>query len=142
MARQRPRYLIDTNIWSALIRRSNPVVVERFLSLKPEQLVLSPIVLGELEVGYYKGDRTPKRRQVLEHITANTPLLALNGAVSATYARIRAELEQAGTPIGPNDTWIAAEAVYHQLVLVTDNTREFARVPGLLLENWTIRHAD
>ena len=51
MARQRPRYLIDTNIWSALIRRSNPVVVERFLSLKPEQLVLSPIVLGELEVG-------------------------------------------------------------------------------------------
>ena len=142
MARQRPRYLIDTNIWSALIRRSNPVVVERFLSLKPEQLVLSPIVLGELEVGYYKGDRTPKRRQVLEHITANTQLLALDGGVSATYARIRAELEQAGTPIGPNDTWIAAEAVYHQLVLVTDNTREFARVSGLLLENWTKSHVD
>lgn len=142
MACQRPRYLIDTNIWSALIRRSNPVLVERFLSLKPEQLILSPIVLGELEVGYYKGDRTPKRRQVLEHITANTQLLALDGGVSAAYARIRAELEQAGTAIGPNDTWIAAEALYHQLVLVTDNTREFARVPGLLLENWTKIHAD
>ena len=74
MARGRTRYLIDTNIWSALIRRS--------------------------------------------------------------------ELEQAGTPIGPNDTWIAAEAVYHQLVLVTDNTREFARVSGLLLENWIKSHVD
>lgn len=136
MARQRTRYLIDTNIWSALIRRSNVALVAHFRTLAPEQLVLSPIVLGELEVGYYKGDRTPKRRQVLEHITANTQLLALDGGVSVTYARIRAELEQAGTPIGPNDTWIAAEAVYHQLVLVTDNTREFARVSGLLLENW------
>ncbi len=136
MARQRTRYLIDTNIWSALIRRSNVALVAHFRTLAPEQLVLSPIVLGELEVGYYKGDRTPKRRQVLEHITANTQLLALDGGVSVTYARIRAELEQAGTPIGPNDTWIAAEAIYHQLVLVTDNTREFARVSGLLLENW------
>ena len=140
MASQRPRYLIDTNIWSALIRRSDAALVQRFLSLQPEQLVLSPIVLGELEVGYYKGDRTPKRRQVLEHITANTELQALDGAVSATYAQIRAELEQAGTPIGPNDTWIAAQALCHQLVLVTDNTREFARVPHLLLENWIQRH--
>ena len=136
MARQRTRYLIDTNIWSALIRRSNVALVGHFRTLAPEQLVLSPIVLGELDLGYYKGDRTPKRRQVLEHITANTQLLALDGGVSVTYARIRAELEQAGTPIGRNDTWIAAEAVYHQLVLVTDNTREFARVSGLLLENW------
>lgn len=136
MARQRTRYLIDTNIWSALIRRSNLALVARFRALEPEQLVLSPIVLGELEVGYYKGDRTPKRRQVLEHITANTQLLALDGGVSVTYAQIRAELEQAGTPIGPNDTWIAAEAVYHQLVLVTDNTRDFLRVPRLQLENW------
>lgn len=138
MARQRTRYLIDTNIWSALIRRSNLALVAHFRALEPEQLVLSPIVLGELEVGYYKGDRTPKRRQVLEHITANTQLLTLDGGVSVTYAEIRAELEQAGTPIGPNDTWIAAEAVYHQLVLVTDNTREFARVSGLRLENWMV----
>jgi tRNA(fMet)-specific endonuclease VapC len=142
MARGHTRYLIDTNIWSALIRRSDQNLVDRFLCLEPDQLVLSPIVLGELEVGYYKGDRTPKRRQVLEHITANTELLALDGRVSTTYAEIRAKLEQAGTPIGPNDTWIAAEAVYHQLVLVTDNTREFARVSGLLLENWTKSHVD
>ena len=115
MARQRPRYLIDTNIWSALVRRSSPEVVQRFLALTPEQLVLSPIVLGEL---------------------------ALDGGTSVAYAQIRSALEAAGTPIGPNDTWIAAQALHHQLVLVTDNTREFARVPGLLLENWITSHAD
>ncbi len=130
------RYLIDTNIWSALIRRASPALVERFARLQFSQIFLSPIVLGELQVGYYKGDRTPKRWQVIEHITANAQLLPLDGGVSAAYAQLRAELEQAGTPIGPNDTWIAAEALHHKLVLVTDNTREFVRVKGLKLENW------
>ncbi len=131
-----PRYLIDTNIWSALIRRASPALLERFGNLQFSQVFLSPIVLGELQVGYYKGDRTPKRWQVIEHISANAQLLPLDGGVSAAYAQLRAELEQAGTPIGPNDTWIAAEALHHKLVLVTDNTREFARVKGLKLENW------
>ena len=130
------RYLIDTNLWSALIRRASPALVERVSRLQFSQVFLSPIVLGELQVGYYKGDRTPKRWQVIEHITANAQLLALDGGVSAAYAQLRAELEQAGTPIGPNDTWIAAEALHHKLVLVTDNTREFERVKGLKLENW------
>lgn len=136
MPSQPARYLIDTNIWSALIRRSSPALLERFARLQFSQIFLSPIVLGELQVGYYKGDRTPKRWQVIEHITANAQLLTLDGGVSAAYAQLRAELEQAGTPIGPNDTWIAAEALHHQLVLVTDNTREFVRVKGLKLENW------
>lgn len=132
------RYLIDTNIWSALIRRSRPALVERFGSLQFSQVFLSPIVLGELQVGYYKGDRTPKRRQVIEHITSNAQLLPLDGGVSVAYGQLRAELEQAGTPIGPNDTWIAAEALHHKLILVTDNTREFERVKGLKLENWIV----
>ncbi|CAM3427134.1 type II toxin-antitoxin system VapC family toxin [Polaromonas hydrogenivorans] len=136
------RYLIDTNIWSALIRRSNPALVERFSSLEFSQVFLSPIVLGELQVGYYKGDQTPKRRLVIEHITANAQLLPLDGGVSVAYGQLRAKLEQAGTPIGPNDTWIAAEALHHKLVLVTDNTREFARVPKLKIENWISHHAD
>lgn len=130
------RYLIDTNIWSALIRRASPALVERFGSLEFSQVFLSPIVLGELQVGYYKGDLTPKRRQVIEHITANAQLLPLDSGICVVYGQLRAELEQTGTPIGPNDTWIAAEALHHKLVLVTDNTREFARVKGLKLENW------
>lgn len=136
------RYLIDTNIWSALIRRSSMALVQRFSSLQFDQVFLSQIVLGELQLGYYKGDRTPKRRQVIDHISANSQALTLTSNVSATYAQLRAELEQAGTPIGPNDTWIAAEALHHKLVLVTDNTREFERVPRLKIENWMSHHAD
>ena len=130
------RYLIDTNIWSALIRRSNAGLLKRFETLERTHIALSPIVLGELQVGYYKGDRTPKRLAVIETIRTSSELLTINSRVADTYSQLRAQLEQAGTPIGPNDTWIAAEALHHKLVLVTDNTREFSRVPGLQIENW------
>jgi tRNA(fMet)-specific endonuclease VapC len=63
-------------------------------------------------------------------------LLTINSRIADTYSQLRAQLELAGTPIGPNDTWIAAEALHHKLVLVTDNVREFSRVPGLRVENW------
>lgn len=130
------RYLIDTNIWSALVRRSNTGLVKRFEALERGRITLSPIVLGELQLGYYKGDRTAKRQLVIDTIRANAELLTINSRVSDTYAQLRAHLEQTGTPIGPNDTWIAAEALHHKLVLVTDNLREFERVPGLRIENW------
>ena len=130
------RYLLDTNIWSALIRRTHAGLVKRFEALERGRIALSPIVLGELQVGYYKGDRTPKRLMVIETIRTNSELLTINSKVSDTYSQLRAQLEQAGTPIGPNDTWIAAEALHHKLVLVTDNVKEFSRIPGLQVENW------
>lgn len=130
------RYLLDTNIWSALIRRSHPGLIKRFEALERGRLTLSPIVLGELQVGYYKGDRTPKRLAVIDAIRTSSELLTINSRVADTYAQLRTQLEQAGTPIGPNDTWIAAETLHHKLVLVTDNVREFSRVPGLKVENW------
>jgi tRNA(fMet)-specific endonuclease VapC len=130
------RYLLDTNIWSALIRRSSTMLITRFEALERGRIALSPIVLGELQLGYYKGDRTPKRLAVIETIRAYSEQLTINSRVSDTYAQLRAQLETAGTPIGPNDTWIAAEALHHKLVLVTNNAREFERVPGLTLENW------
>ena len=130
------RYLLDTNIWSALIRRSNPGLIKHFETLERSRVALSPIVLGELQVGYYKGDRTPRRLAVIEAIRSSADMLLINSRVADTYAQLRAQLEQAGHPIGPNDTWIAAEALHHKLVLVTDNTREFSRVPGLQIENW------
>lgn len=135
------RYLLDTNIWSALIRRSNAGLIKRFETLERGRLALSPIVLGELQVGYYKGDRSPKRLAVIEAIRTSSELLSITGRVADTYAQLRAQLETAGTPIGPNDTWIAAEALHHKLVLVTNNTREFERVPGLKVENWLEAHS-
>ena len=130
------RYLVHTNIWSALIRRSSMPLVQRFSSLQFDQIFLSPIVLGELQLDYFKGDRTPKRRQVIEYISANSQALTLTGEVSVAYAQLRAELEQAGTPIGPNDLWLAAHALAENLTLVTGNVREFKRVPTLRVENW------
>lgn len=130
------RYLLDTNIWSALIRRSNTRLVKRFEALERNRLTLSPIVLGELQVGYYKGERTPKRLAVIEAIRSSSELLTINSRIADSYAQLRSQLELSGTPIGSNDTWIAAEALHHKLVLVTDNTSEFSRVPGLKVENW------
>ncbi len=97
---------------------------------------MSPVVLGELEVGYLKGDRAATRRAALDHIITSAQALQIDHGVAATYAQLRTTLEFAGTPIGPNDTWIAAEALHHKLVLVTDNVREFERVPKLRVENW------
>lgn len=130
------RYLIDTNIWSHLQRRTTSGLMQRFAKLLMGQTFLSPIVLGEMETGFLKGDRAPQRRVALDQIVASSQLLTINQPVAQVYAQLRAQLELAGTPIGPNDTWIAAEALHHKMVLVTDNLREFQRVPKLKVENW------
>jgi tRNA(fMet)-specific endonuclease VapC len=129
-------YLIDTNIWSHLQRRTTSALVARFARLPADQAHMSPIVRGELEVGYLKGDRAPVRRLAIDQIIASSQLLSIDHSVALEYARLRAQLEKAGTPIGRNDTWIAAEALHHGLTLVTDNTQEFKRVPKLKVENW------
>lgn len=72
----------------------------------------------------------------IDHLLASLPVLSLNAGADHTYAEIRLQLEQAGTPIGPNDLLIAADALHSGLTLVTDNTDEFGRVTGLQLENW------
>jgi tRNA(fMet)-specific endonuclease VapC len=131
-----PNYLIDTNIWSHLQRRTSTQLTQRIGALGMYRLFMSPIVRGELEVGYLKGDKAPQRRLALDTIYGMSMALKIDAAVAARYAQIRTELEQQGTPIGRNDTWIAAEALHHDLVLVTDNTQEFERVKGLKVENW------
>jgi len=130
------RYLIDTNIWSHLQRRTTKKLLVHFSNLVAGQTFLSPVVLGEMETGFLKGDRAPHRRAALDQIIGSCQLLTINRHIASEYAQLRAQLEQAGTPIGPNDTWIAAEALHHKLVLVSDNVREFSRVPGLQVENW------
>ena len=130
------KYLIDTNIWSHLQRRTTKALIARFADLIPGQTFLSPVVLGEMETGFLKGDRAPYRRMALDQIIGSCQMLTVNRHVAVEYARLRAQLEQTGQPLGPNDTWIAAEALHHKLVLVTDNLRDFARVPGLQVENW------
>jgi len=99
-------------------------------------LRLSAIVLGELEFGAEKSAHGERNRARLEALARRLPLVGIDHDTTRRYAQIRALLERQGTPIGANDTWIAAQALAIDATLVTDNEREFSRVPGLKLENW------
>ena len=128
-------YLLDTNIFIAALK-AHPAVRVRLERTPAAALVLSPVVLGELETGVEKSERVEYNRERLATVVKALALVPLDAAVSRAYARIRANLEWKGTPIGANDLWIAAQAMALDATLVTDNVREFSRVDGLIVENW------
>lgn len=128
-------FLLDTNILVAAIK-GHPAVVEALRSLTPSDLLLSSVVLGELETGVIKCAWPERNRLQLLALVEHLELVPVDRAVALAYAQIRATLERHGTPIGANDLWIAAQAQALNAVLVTDNTREFCRVEGLALVNW------
>jgi len=100
------------------------------------EIVLSPVVLGELALGVEKSLHREKNAARLARVVDGLHVVALDAATSRHYAVVRAELERQGVPIGANDYWIAAQALALRAVLVTDNVGEFSRVPGLTVENW------
>jgi tRNA(fMet)-specific endonuclease VapC len=128
-------YLLDTNIIIAAMK-GVPSVIGRLERTPLSALVLSPIVLGELEFGAEKSAHVEKNRARLASLTENLPAAPLDTDSSRHYGIIRADLEKKGTPIGANDLWIAAQALALGAVLVTDNVGEFSRVVGLEIENW------
>ncbi len=129
------RYLLDTNIIITAMK-GDAKVREKLERIPLSDLVLSPIVLGELEVGVEKSQHRDKNRSRLERIVNGMPCLPLDTETSRRYGLIRGELERNGTPIGANDYWIAAHALATGSVLVTHNVSEFSRVNGLTVENW------
>jgi tRNA(fMet)-specific endonuclease VapC len=131
-----PRYMLDTNICIYIIRRKPIEVQKRFERLKAGEAVLSAITFGELQYGAAKSTQRDFVLASLEELTAFLPVLALSVDASRQYGILRAALEAKGKPIGNNDLWIAAHAKAEGLSLVTNNEREFKRVPGLKLENW------
>ena len=135
------RYLLDTNIVSDLMRRPQGRVAQRLTAVGIETVAVSIVVACELRFGLAKSG-AHRLAQHLEVILDQIPALPLEAPVEQHYADIRSTLERAGTPIGPNDLLIAAHARALGLVLVTDNGREFARVPGLMVENWLDGPAD
>jgi len=130
------RFLLDTNI-CIYIQRQKPLnVLERFKMLKVGDAGISIITWGELLYGAQKSQQRKKVLQLLEEFKTIIPVLAMPVAAGETYGAIRAALESKGTPIGNNDLWIAAHAKAAALTLVTNNEREFNRVPGLKIQNW------
>ncbi|QQS52950.1 MAG: type II toxin-antitoxin system VapC family toxin [Candidatus Competibacteraceae bacterium] len=130
-----PRYLLDTNIVSDLARHPGGPVMQRIAAVGVEQIGISSIVACEVRFGAMKSgsQRLAQRVKLLLDQIATFPM---ESPVEEHYAEIRDTLERAGTPIGPNDLLIAAHARSSGLTLVTNNMREFSRVPGLLVENW------
>ncbi len=130
------RYILDTNICIALIRRRDQAVRGRLVNCAPGTVALSAVTLAELEFGIQKSMQTDRNRIALAAFTAQLKVLPFGANAAAHYGDIRALLQRAGTPIGPLDTMIAAHARSIGATVVTDNEREFRRVEGLEVENW------
>ena len=111
-------------------------MLRRLYSCAVEQIAVSAITVAELQHGAAKSQQPERNRQALMEFLLPFSLLDFDCAAAAAYGVIRADLEVRGAPIGPMDRLLAAQAISRDLVLVTNNTREFARVPGLRTANW------
>ncbi|MEO7149801.1 MAG: type II toxin-antitoxin system VapC family toxin [Rhodanobacteraceae bacterium] len=129
-------YLLDTCAVIAAIRGEPRTVLNRMAALAPDRLFLSALVRAELLYGAEKSRYGAQSRASLQVVEQSCEPLPFDADDAMTYARIRAALERKGASIGPMDLLIAAQAQARRLVLVTDNLREFRRVPGLKCENW------
>jgi tRNA(fMet)-specific endonuclease VapC len=130
------RFLLDTNICIHIRRRRPPEVLARFQRLKLGEAVLSVITYGELLYGVAKSHSREHATRQLTELAGLVPVTELPLQAGEFYGAIRAALEAKGEMIGNNDLWIAAHARATGLTLVTNNEREFRRVPGLKIQNW------
>ena len=131
----KPLYMLDTNIISDLARNPSGPVAKHIAEVGPETISVSIITAAELRYGCAKKG-SPRLLAQIEAILDGVQILALDVPVDAEYGGIRAELEAAGQPIGPNDLLIAAHAYALDAILVTANVREFTRIRALKVENW------
>jgi tRNA(fMet)-specific endonuclease VapC len=129
------KYLLDTNMVSDLVRAPRGRVADRLRAIGEAHVCTSIVVAAELRCGAEKKGSARLTKQ-LEAVLGALDVLALDEPVDATYGSIRVHLERTGRPIGANDLLIAAQTVVLGHTLVTDNEREFTRVPGLACENW------
>jgi tRNA(fMet)-specific endonuclease VapC len=130
------KVMLDTNICIYLIKQQPPTILERFLAHPVGAIGISSITAAELAYGVSKSRHTTKNRHALEQFLAPLEVAAFDQVAAWAYGRIREQLEVKGTPIGSMDMLIAAHALSLGVRLVSNNLREFRRVPGLRLDNW------
>jgi tRNA(fMet)-specific endonuclease VapC len=130
------KFLLDTDICIYALKQ-HEVVLRRLLSRSRSDVAISVITEAELRTGAAKSDAPTKTLRLLENFLRPLEILEFTSGDAVAYAGVRAKLERSGTPIGPLDTLIAAQAVARKLVLVSNNKRELGRVAGLRVENWT-----
>jgi tRNA(fMet)-specific endonuclease VapC len=130
------RYLLGTDTCIYLRKRRPPKVEERFRTLQQGDVVMSLITYGELRNGALKSSAPDAALANLQRLSELLPVQPMTIEAAEYYGAIRSALEKSGQIIGGNDLWIAAHALTLDLTLVTNNVREFSRIPQLRLENW------
>jgi tRNA(fMet)-specific endonuclease VapC len=130
------KYLLDTSICIYLIRQKPPQVLDKFAALSFGDIGVSTSTVAELQYGVQKSQRPEQNQQALEQFLIPLIIADFDQDAAMAYGAIRATLEQQGTPIGSLDLLIAAHARSLGVTLVTNNLREFARVPDLETVNW------
>ena len=128
-------YMLDTNAVSAVMR-GNPLMDERLLKLDPADWCISAVTHSEICYGLSLRPAATTLIRAADAFLAVATTLAWDATAAAAHGRLRAQLRQAGTPIGDFDEMIAAHALSVGAVLVTGNERHFRRIPGLAVENW------
>jgi tRNA(fMet)-specific endonuclease VapC len=130
------RYLLDTNICIYLIKKRPPEVLDRFRQHSPQDVAISIITLFELEYGAEKSQYRQRSKDALTKFLLPLNLINLDRSSALESAIIRAQLEKKGMPIGPYDLLIAGLARSQDMILVSNNIKEFEKIAGLHLENW------
>ncbi|MCK5540651.1 MAG: type II toxin-antitoxin system VapC family toxin [Deltaproteobacteria bacterium] len=132
-------YLLDTNICIAIIKNCPPEVKKKMLQTSVGEIAISSIVLAELWYGVELSEKQTENRAALYDFLQYVVVLDWPEQASREYGKIRAHLKKKGAPIGANDLFIAAHALALNAILISDNAREFSRIPELELENWIAR---
>ncbi|MDR3491280.1 MAG: type II toxin-antitoxin system VapC family toxin [Gammaproteobacteria bacterium] len=130
------KYMLDTNMCIYIIKKNPVNVLKKFKTLHVGDIHISSITLAELMYGVYKSLHQQKNKAALEEFVSPLEIMPFEDGAASHYGKIRAYLESKGTPIGSLDTMIAAHAQYLNLTLVTNNKKEFSRVPHLKIEDW------
>ena len=131
------KYMLDTNICIYAIKHKPPEVIKNFLKHDPDDLCISSITYGELMHGVEKSQMAERNRVAITLFLSAISILPFDHYAAEEYGKVRADLEKKGTPIGSMDMLSAGDARSEGLILVTNNTREFFRVEGLEVEDWT-----
>ncbi|MCB2146524.1 MAG: type II toxin-antitoxin system VapC family toxin [Deltaproteobacteria bacterium] len=130
------KFMLDTNICIYIIKRKPANVIERFKQTEISQIGISSITLSELSYGVSKSSRPGQNQMALAQFIAPLEILPYPDDAAHYYGDLRTRLEKMGTPIGSLDLLIAAHALSVGCRLVTNNEKEFARIPNLKIENW------
>jgi len=130
------RYLLDTDISIYLLRKTSLNVIKRFGQLTPGDIAISTITIAELYYGAEKSEHLQQNLTAIENFISPLVILHFDKTAARHYGRIRKHLEASGKLIGSMDMQIAAVALAANLIVVTNNVREFKRVPALKVENW------